>query len=62
MGVLPKATRQEYVPNFSLTEVRKLHTAKGTIVSHERGNEEASFEMMVLKVAFVRSTKPDDFE
>jgi len=58
MGVLPKAARYGEVPKVSLTEVRKLHNAKGAIVSHERGNEEASFEMMVLREAFVRSTRP----
>jgi len=60
MGVLPKAVRYGEVPKESLTEVCKLDNAKGTIVSHERGNEEASFEMMVLRVAFVRSTRPED--
>ena len=60
MGVLPKAARYGEVPNALFTEVRKLHKAKGTIVSHERGNEEASFEMMVFRVAFERLKRPED--
>lgn len=58
MGVLPNAARYGEIPRVSLTAVRILHNANGMIDSHERGNEVASFEIIVLRVAFVRSTRP----